>query len=468
MDVDRLDAALRAGLPGFERLVACERLSAGASRETYRIDVVANGAPRRLALRRSAGGEASAMGEGPGLSTEAKLLSAARQAGVPGPEVVAILSPQDGLGVGFLMDWVDGETLGARIARSPAFADVRPLLARQCGQILARLHAVDVKASGLNASLHTLHPEQAVRQTLATYEALDTAQPMIDFTGAWLLANLPAPRALALTHGDFRNGNLIVTADAGVAAVLDWELAHIGDPMRDLGWMCTRSWRFGVPDKAVGGFGDREDLFGGYEEISGRRVDRDAVRFWEVFGSFWWATGTLSMAQSYRDGSEASVERPAIGRRSSECQIDCVNMLIPGPAALVLERPRDPAGPLPTVGELLAGVSGYLRGAGLEGRQGFLARVAANAVDIAARECALGPAADGLTAAGYAGVLGRSGSVGELRAAVSAAIRSGAVALDSPALHAALRQDVLGRAVIDQPDYAGTVEALARCAGAAG
>ena len=112
--------------------------------------------------------------------------------------------------------------------------------------------------------------------------------------------------------------------------MLDWELAHIGDPMRDLGWLCTRSWRFGVADKPVGGFGDYDDLFAGYDVRAGHKVDRDAVRFWEVFGSFWWAVGCLSMAQSLRDGKETSLERPVIGRRRSECQIDCVNLLIPG------------------------------------------------------------------------------------------------------------------------------------------
>lgn len=468
MNQARLESVLRARLPGFERLIACERLSAGASRETYRVSIAARGAPRTLALRRSAGGEASAMGEGPGLSTEAKLFEVALKAGVPGPDVVIQLAPEDGLGVGFLMDWIAGETLGARIARQDAFAEVRPVLARQCGQILARLHAVDVAASGLDAALQTLTPEQAVRQTLANHAALDTAQPMIDFTGAWLLAHLPAPRPPALTHGDFRNGNLMVTPEAGVVAVLDWELAHVGDPIRDLGWLCTRSWRFGVSDKPVGGFGEREDLFAGYEEISGESVDRDAVHFWEVFGSFWWAVGTLSMAQSFRNGSETSVERPAIGRRTSECQIDCVNMLIPGPALLPKQAARAEGGPLPAAGELLAGVSGFLREAGLDGRTGFLARVAANAVETVARELALGPSADALAGAGYAGVLGRGGMIAELRARMCAAIRAGEIDPDSPALHAALRQDVLGRALIDQPDYAGTVEAVGRIAEATG
>jgi aminoglycoside phosphotransferase (APT) family kinase protein len=319
----KLERALER-LAGFEQLLACDRLSAGASRETYRLTVRRNASERKLALRRAEGEGASPMGSGPGLSAEAKLFAAARQAGVPGPEVLLVLQPEDELGAGFVMEWISGETLGGKIARGAEFAEARKTLAKQCGEILARLHAVDVKVSGLDQVLETFTPEHSVRKTHAAYLELGSPQPMIDFTARWLLANLPSARPLKLVHSDFRNGNLIVDPATGVVAVLDWELAHVGDPMRDLGWLVTRSWRFGAPDKPVGGFGELDDLIAGYESASGEKVDRDAVRFWEVFGSFWWAVGTLSMGQSFRNGSETSLERPAIGRRSSECQVDLV------------------------------------------------------------------------------------------------------------------------------------------------
>ena len=62
-------------------------------------------------------------------------------------------------------------------------------------------------------------------------------------------------------------------SSTGIVAVLDWEVAHIGDPMRDLGWICTNSWRFGQ-EPPVGGFGEYEDLFRGYEEESGSKVNQ--------------------------------------------------------------------------------------------------------------------------------------------------------------------------------------------------
>lgn len=462
IDNQRLEATLKQ-LPGFERLISCDRLSAGASRETYRLQVVMEGAERKLALRRAEGEGVSAMSAGPVLAGEAKLFAAARSAGVPGPEVLLVLKPEDGLGAGFFMEWISGETLGGKIAKAPEFAEVRKTLAHQCGEILARLHKVDVKASGLDQMLEVLSPEAFVQRTYERYLALGTPQPMIDYTAQWLLANLPKQNRMALVHSDYRNGNLIVDPDKGVVAVLDWELAHIGDPMRDLGWLVTRSWRFGVAEKEVGGFGDLDDLIAGYESVAGETVDRAAVRFWELFGSFWWAVSTLSMGQSFRDGSEKSLERPVIGRRSSECQIDCVNMLIPGPVDKPAAVQRSLSGTdLPRTDELLAGVRDFLKtdaAQALSGRNQFLARVAANSIDIVLRDLALGPEASRWESEQLARLTGASGSLSELREKLCLAIRAGTIDARRADLHDYLRQSVYAQVMIDQPGYAGAITA---------
>lgn len=463
IDTARLEAALKR-MPGFEALLACERLSAGASRETYRLIVRVDGREQVMALRRAPHDGRSALGMGPGLDVEAKLFVAATAAGVPGPRVLMMLEPADQLGTGIVMEWIDGETLGAKIARAPELEATRSMLARQSGEVLAWLHQIDVAASGLDGILESFDAEHSVRKTHASYLEFETPQPMIDFTAMWLLKNLPKQRPLKLVHSDFRNGNFIVQPGKGIAAVLDWELAHIGDPMRDLGWLVTRSWRFGVPGKPVGGFGEIEDLMAGYEAASGEPVDREAVRFWEIFGSFWWAVGCLSMAASYRDGSETSVERPAIGRRSSECQIDCVNLIIPGrarkpqPALQTLSTTE-----LPRSDELLKGVRDFLRNeasSALDGRNQFLARVAANSVDIALRELTFGADAAGWETQALQTLLGVPGDVSELRDRVCKAIRLGDVDIGSPDLHAYLRDSVLAQVMIDQPGYAGAVECL--------
>lgn len=462
IDTEKLQQALQR-LAGFEALLACERLSAGASRETYRLTVRMNGAEFPLALRRAPHDGKSALGRGPTLDVEAKLFDAARAAGVPGPEVLLVLDADDDLGGGIVMEWISGETLGARIARAPEFAETRKTLAHQCGEVLAHLHKADVRANDLDHILESFTPEHTVRKTHAAYLELETPQPMIDFTAMWLLKNLPKHHQLGLVHSDFRNGNFIVDPEKGIVAVLDWELAHIGDPMRDLGWLVTRSWRFGVPDKPVGGFGEFDDLFAGYESVSGHKVDRAAVKFWEVFGSFWWAVGTLSMAQSFRDGAEPSVERPGIGRRSSECQIDCVNLIIPGWARRpqATHRTLSSTG-LPVSEELLRSVRDFLRNdasAALQGRNQFLARVASNSVDIVLRELELGADALAWERQALHGLLKTTtADVPELRARLCAAIRSGEFDLHNQALHAYLRDSVYAQVLIDQPGYAGAIE----------
>jgi len=116
----------------------------------------------------------------------------------------------------------------------------------------------------------------------------------------------------------------------GVAAVLDWELAHIGDPAEDLSWVCVNSWRFGRPDRPVGGFGDYADLLAGYEAAGGQPVSLKRLRTWQALGSLKWGVMCLMMYQSWAGGVEASVERPMIGRRVSETEIDLVNLLEEG------------------------------------------------------------------------------------------------------------------------------------------
>ena len=138
--------------------------------------------------------------------------------------------------------------------------------------------------------------------------------------------------------------------------------------------ICTNSWRFGVTELPVGGFGEYEDLFAGYESVTGQKVDAEHVKFWEVFGSFWWAVGCLGMAEHYRSGPDQTVERPAIGRRSSECQVDCVNLLIPGPVELIEPQDLTDSDDMPRADELLISVRDFLRDAEVDYQRVFLAR----------------------------------------------------------------------------------------------
>jgi len=460
---DTVQTMLIKRLDGVKGLLSCERLTAGANKETYRIVVATDQGERRLAMRRAPGGVSVPVVAGnAGLLTEAKLFHCAREAGVPEPEVFFVLDPEDGLGEAFVMEWLDGETLGARIVRSEALAAIRPQLAYQCGQILARIHAIDVKKAGLDKALDTMLPADLVEQTWDRYRELKTPQPMIDYTARWLRDHLPKQAGAALVHSDFRNGNIMV-GPQGVVAVLDWELAHIGDPMRDLGWICTNSWRFGQSDLPVGGFGHYEDLFRGYEDVSGRRVDREHVKFWEVYGSFWWAVGCLRMAGHYRSGYDKTVERLAIGRRSSECQVDCVNLLIPGPVTLVEAPPADGSSEMPRLDELVVSVRDFLRGEvmnGTKGRMNFLARVAGNSLDIVLRDILVGDRHRQLERERLQRLLDTEGDLEYLRWRLVNGLRDGSVPLDRSGLGEHLRQTVVNQTAIDQPNYSGYITAL--------
>lgn len=451
-------------------LVSVKQLTAGASQQTFRITLEGRkGETLTYAMRRAQPGlESSSYGQLPP-SLEVELLKLAASGGVPVPAINYVLALDDGLGDGYIMEWLEGETMGQRIVKLPELADVRQSLAFDCGQALAKIHGLPV-SDLLSTKLHKVSPEALVRETWDAYIALDTPQPMIDFTAQWLLNHLPDDSRSTLVHGDFRNGNLMVTP-AGIKAVLDWELCHIGDPMRDLGWLCVNSWRFGNRSLPVGGFGKIEDLIAGYESVSNHVVDLEALRFWEVFGSFWWSITTLGMAQTWRTGETPSVERPVIGRRSTEAQMDCVTLLIPGSVTTLSSNLEDQN--LPSASELVSSVQSYLREHvlfKLEGADNFLARVAINSLSIAERELACRTEAERVEYRGLQRLLAGSTHVTEdqcpqsengpektdtltdLRWKLVGALRS-SLPLDVAILTDHLRQTVAHRLSIDQPKY---------------
>ncbi len=468
----RVEVVLNRRVPGFLTLDAVTRLSGGASQETYRIELQTDRGPSLYAMRRAPGGIPSDTIVGhPGLAAEALLMRSAKTVGVPEPEILHVLEPGDGLGAGFIMQWLEGEALGARIARAPEYAELREHLAYDCGRILAQIHNIDVRSTGIDQHLAPLTPEAFVRQMWERYQTYNTPQPMIDYAALWLLANLPENPRQTLVHNDFRNGNIMVNQQE-VVAVLDWEVAHLGDPMRDLGWICTNSWRFGVTEKEVGGFGDKADLLRGYKDESGIDVDPAEVKFWEVFGSYWWAVGCLGMAEHYRTGPDQTVERPAIGRRTSECQVDCVNLLIPGPVA-VLEFEAPAAGmDMPSLDELLVSVRDFLHGdvmAETDGRTNFMARVAGNSLDIVRREAVLGPELRARERQRLTDLLGAATASGEqsletLRWGLVHGLRDGHFALDDAKVVDYLRESVVNQVGIDQPKYTGYKTALRNAA----
>lgn len=310
---------------GASGIVNATRLSGGASQETWSFDIVHADGNIGAILRRAPVGYGAAPDRAAGLEAEAVLMQRAYAAGIPSPRVMHVLSAADQLGIGFIMGRVDGETIPRKILRDAKFADARPKLARQLGGVLAKIHGL---ATPQLPELRRMTAASEIGELERDYRSLNWPRPVFDLALRWLRDNDPGPAAEAtLVHGDFRHGNLIIGPD-GVRAVLDWELAHFGDPMEDLGWICVNSWRFGEIDKPVGGFGMREELFAGYE-AEGRRVDAARVNFWEVMGTLRWGVMCCGMMQRFRSGPDHSMERAMIGRRSSETEIDLLRLLAP-------------------------------------------------------------------------------------------------------------------------------------------
>ena len=308
--------------PQIRDVANLTRLSAGATNETWSFDAVCAAGEEPLILRRSA------VGRGPGvlsLQAEAQVLSAVHGRDVPVPEVRYVLAPEDELGEGFLMQRIAGATLPGKILRDPALASVRSQLASQLGSIAAAIHAVDLSSL---PQLPLLDAQRQVQHLRSQYHAQETPRPVFDLAFRWLREHLPSATAAVLVHGDYRHGNLIVGAQ-GVHAVLDWELAHVGDPVEDLAWLCIPPWRFGELDQPVGGFGKREELLEAYESASGLSIDPTRLEWWDVLGSLRWGVMCADMPKWLRSGRDTSIERALISRRASESELDLLRLLAP-------------------------------------------------------------------------------------------------------------------------------------------
>jgi aminoglycoside phosphotransferase (APT) family kinase protein len=306
------------------------RMAGGASREIWSFDAVLekDGAKstRGLVLRRDPGEHKIDTNR----KAEFLVLRAAYREGVPVPEVLWVSDDPAVLGAAFfVMERVEGETLARRLLRDAEYARAREVMPAQLAEILAKIHRIDPEkhhldflvAPGENAALTEVRRYEENFRRLAL-----EPHPAFELAFRWLLSRIPRTPRHTLVHGDYRIGNVIFGPD-GVRSILDWELAHLGDPMEDVGWMCVRAWRFGNDRKPVGGLGSREDFFAAYEKSSGAPVDPEAARFWEVFGNLRWGIITISQARTHIDGFVKSVELASIGRRTAETELELLNLI---------------------------------------------------------------------------------------------------------------------------------------------
>jgi len=364
------------------------RLTGGASRETWAF--AAAGERFVLQRERPAAPRPGAMG------LEADLLRAAAEQGVPVAPLVTGAGESEAMGGGFLVSrFVDAETIARKIQRDDEYATARTRFAADCGRALGAIHSIPADA------VPELQGADPLEQYRAMLDGYGDPHPAFEHAFRWLEANRPASSGRAVVHGDFRLGNLMLDGE-GLKAVIDWEGAHLGDPMEDLGWLCVRAWRFGGPHP-VGGLGSYDELFTAYEEASGTALDREVVRWWEVLGTLKWGVICIMQARAHLDGFARSMELAAIGRRVVENEHDLLLLLEPVALAAAVARaqPEPATAPglhgRPTAAELLEAVREWVVGDVREsatGRVAFHTRVAENVLAILEREVTLGPAMD--------------------------------------------------------------------------
>ncbi len=329
----RLEGFLAETVSGIVSVTAARQLTGGASRDSWAIDIEVSSGPesgkQALVMRRDMGGVIHE--EALSREQEFRMLQAAYKAGVLVPRPRWLCNDPEVLGVPFfLMDRLEGESVGRRIVREPALAEARRLLPRQMGRQLALIHRINPREERLDF-LPTCDPgcspaQTALNRTARELDQFAEPHPALELGLRWLRANAPACSEQVLLHGDFRIGNVMVGQD-GLRGVFDWEFSHIGDPAEELAWPCTRAWRFGHDDLAFGGVGQPEEFFAAYEAAGGKPVDRRAIDYWEVLGNFRWGVGCIAQADRHLSGKVKSLELASLGRRTAEMELELLDLI---------------------------------------------------------------------------------------------------------------------------------------------
>jgi aminoglycoside phosphotransferase (APT) family kinase protein len=287
-------------------VVSLQQLAGGASKEAWAVDL-ADG--RELLVRRAGVGVIHR--DTLTLEQEFHVLEAAVAAGVRAPRPIAYLGEIDGREA-FAMERVEGETIGRRVVRDPPSG-----LALEMADELAKIHAIEPPAF--------LPRGGALERFYDELDSVGEPHPAIEYGLAWVRERLTSTREPTFVHGDFRLGNLAVTDR--LVAVLDWEFAHVGDPVEDVAWPVVRAWRFGADQRRLGGIGDVEPYLERYNELTGRDITLDELLVWEVFGNVKWAIGCLTQSRRHINGQDRSVEYAVLGRMASEMEYELLDLI---------------------------------------------------------------------------------------------------------------------------------------------
>ena len=293
-------------------------LAGGASKEAWAVD--AGG--ERLLVRRAAGGVIHR--HTLSLADEFAMLEAAHEAGVRVPRPYGYVPDLAGREA-FVMERLEGETIGRRIVQREELAVAREALPVQLAEELAKIH-------GIPPDRVPFLQEARLERMVDELDEVDEPHPAIELGLWWLREHRPPARRTVVNHGDFRIGNVVVGQD-GLVGVLDWEFAHLDDPVRDLAFSLVRAWRFGVGGKRLGGIGEAEPYVERYNALTGFDVQPEELDYWELAGNVGWAIGCLTQARRHLSGQDRSVELAILGRLGVEVEYEICRLLEKAAAA---------------------------------------------------------------------------------------------------------------------------------------
>jgi aminoglycoside phosphotransferase (APT) family kinase protein len=312
------------------RVTRFERLPGGAIQDNFMLDVRIEGGPwhgeHAFVLRTDA---ASGVAASLTRSQEFAVLSAAHAAGVVAPKPIYLCEDPGVLGREFfVMERLPGIAQGHRLTREPALVAGGEALAHALGANLARIHAIRPPQPALAGIAPP--PADPIAATIAEYrdwlDRLDDAYPALEWGLRWCERHAPQPLDVALIHRDYRTGNYLV--DGGrLAGVLDWEFAGWGDPREDLGWFTARCWRFNGAEREAGGIAPLESFLDGYESVTGYRISRAELDYWQVMAHLRWAIIALQQAQRHSSGGERSLELALTGRIVHELEYEILRLI---------------------------------------------------------------------------------------------------------------------------------------------
>jgi aminoglycoside phosphotransferase (APT) family kinase protein len=285
-----------------------DRIHGGASRETYRFVLryreSGRDVERKLILRRDPPGSLIETDR----RNEFAAYRAFQDSEVPVPEALWLENDPSHLDHPFfVMQELAGFEASPQAILGPPYAQHHEKLAQRKWTILGAIARAEPEKLGLFDVMAPVEPGAAWRREVDYWSGVIDQdelcpQPIARAAIRWLRRNPPpAPRRLHVVHGDYRTGNFLYDAQGEIRGILDWEMAHLGDPLEDLAWSLNRVWCWGR-DGRVGGLTQKANAIRIWEQASGLRADPEALRWWEVFSSVKGQAIWISSGREYQAG----------------------------------------------------------------------------------------------------------------------------------------------------------------------